>query len=187
LRISHRRNNYKFEAPKNHRVNEAIKVPQVRLIDEMGENYGVVETYKALAMAQDRGLDLVEVSPLAQPPVAKIVNFSKMKYQEEKERRKERAKQKKVEVKGIRLSLRISDHDKEVRIKRAQNFLNDGDKVKLEMLLRGREQQHKDLAADIIKKFVETVNESVPITTEQSLTIMGGRLSIIIVKKIINK
>lgn len=134
-------------------------------------------------MAQDKGLDLVEVSPLADPPVAKIVNYSKLKYQEEKERRKEKAKQKKVEIKGIRLSLRISDHDKEVRIKQAEKFLNQDDKVKLEILLRGRERQHADLAKEIINKFVEEVDKLVPTAVEQPINRQGGKLSIVIAKR----
>jgi len=158
-------------------------VPQVRLIDETGQNIGVIDTAKALAMAREKGLDLIEVSPLAKPPVAKIVDYSKLKYQEEKERRKEKAKQKKVEVKGIRLSLRISEHDKEVRIKQAEKFLNQDDKVKLEMILRGRERQHKDLARDIINKFIEAVDKTIPVSVEQSINIQGGKLSALIAKK----
>lgn len=142
-----------------------------------------MSTAEALALAQDKGLDLVEVSPLANPPVAKIVDYSKLKYQEEKERRKEKAKQKKVEIKGIRLSLRISDHDKEIRVKRAEDFLNDGDKVKVELLLSGRERQHFSLAREIINKFVADINASVPVNVEQPITIQGGKLSVIIAKK----
>lgn len=134
-------------------------------------------------MAQDRGLDLIEVNPLANPPVAKIVDYSKMRYQEEKERRKERAKQKKVEIKGIRLSLRISEHDTEVRVNQAAKFLNQDDKVKLEMLLRGRERQHTDLAKNIINKFVAAVNQIVEVNVEQPLSILGGKLSVMIAKK----
>lgn len=183
MRISRKRSKYKRVQQKRHRTNEYIKVPQVRLIDETGENFGVVDTAKALRMAREKGLDLVEVSPKAQPPVAKIVDYSKLKYQEEKERRKEKAKQKKVEIKGIRLSLRISEHDKEIRIKQAEKFLNQDDKVKIEMSLRGRERQHKDLAREIINKFIGSINTSVPIITEQALNIQGGRLSVVITKK----
>jgi len=153
------------------------------LIDETGQNIGVIATDKALALAQEKGLDLVEVSPLATPPVAKIVDYSKLKYQEEKERRKERAKQKKTEIKGIRLSLRISDHDKEVRIKQAEKFLNHEDKVKIEMILRGRERQHKDLAREIIKKFIDSIDQLIPVKTEQALNIQGSKLSVMIAKK----
>lgn len=168
---------------KRHRINNFIRSEQVRLIDENGQNLGAMSTAEALALAQDKGLDLVEVSPLANPPVAKIVDYSKLKYQEEKERRKEKAKQKKVEIKGIRLSLRISDHDKAIRVKRAEEFLGGGDKVKIELLLSGRERQHFSLAREIVNKFVADINGLVPVNIEQPLTIQGGKLSVIVAKK----
>jgi len=153
------------------------------LIDETGQNIGNISTEKALALAREKGLDLVEVSPLANPPVAKIVDYSKLKYQEEKERRKEKAKQKKIEVKGIRLSLRISEHDKDVRIKQAIKFLNNEDKIKIEMILRGRERQHKDLGSDIINKFINSINSEVETNTEQAIKAQGGKISAVIAKK----
>jgi len=182
LRISYKRQPYK-RIQQKYRTNNFIRVPQVRLIDENGENIGVVETAKALAMAQEGGFDLVEVSPLANPPVAKILNYNKLKYQEEKEKRKEKAKQKKIEVKGIRLSLRISEHDIEIRINQAEKFLGQDDKVKVEMILRGREHQHKNLAREIINKFVESLNKKIPVNVEQPLNIQGGKLSILVAKK----
>ncbi len=183
MRISRRKPNYKKEQQKQHKTNQYIKAPQLRLIDETGENVGVVDTVKALAMAKELGLDLVEVSPKAKPPVAKIVDYSKLKYQEEKDRRKEKASQKKTEVKGIRLSLRISDHDKDVRMKQAEKFLNQDNKVKLEIILRGRERQHKDLARAIINKFIITVGLTTPVIVEQPVNIQGGKLFALIVKK----
>lgn len=183
MRISHKRSKSSFGHEKRHRTNQFIKAPQVRVVDEHGENLGVMDTNKALAIAQDRGLDLIEVSPLAEPPVAKIVDYSKLKYQEEKERRKERAKQKRIEIKGIRLSLRISEHDLQVRVGQAIKFLGQDDKVRLEMLLRGRERQHSDLAKNIIHKFIESVSASVPAGIEQPLSFQGGKLSVIIAKK----
>lgn len=153
------------------------------MIDDSGENIGVIETKKALEMASEKGLDLVEVSPLAKPPVAKIIDYSKLKYQEEKERRKGRANQKKVEIKGIRLSLRIGEGDKMFRVKQAVKFLEADDKVKIEMTLRGREKQHKDLAREIVNKFIQTVNESVETKVEQKLNVQGGKLSVVIAKK----
>jgi len=183
LRISRKKPWLRQSQLKRHRINNFIHCEQVRLIDENGQNLGTLNTADALALARDKGLDLVEVSPLANPPVVKIVDYSKLKYQEEKERRKEKAKQKKIEVKGIRLSLRISGHDKEIRVKRAEDFLNGGDKVKVELLLSGRERQHFDLAREIVNKFVADVNVLVPVNIEQSLTIQGGKLSLIIAKK----
>ncbi|MFA6410274.1 MAG: translation initiation factor IF-3 [Candidatus Buchananbacteria bacterium] len=183
LRISRKKPDYKKTQQKWHRTNQFIRVPQVRLINESGENIGVVDTAEALAMAQEKGLDLIEVNPLANPPVVKIVDYSKLKYQEEKERRKEKAKQKKVEIKGIRLSLRISDHDQEIRINQAEKFLKQEDKVRIEMILKGRERQHFDLARGIINKFVQSVGQALPITVEQPLNVQGGKLSVLIAKK----
>lgn len=183
MRISRKRPHHKRVQIKRYRTNDYIRSAQVRLIDETGENVGVVDTAQALAQAREKGLDLVEVSPLANPPVAKIVDYSKLKYQEEKERRKEKAKQKKVEVKGIRLSLRIGTGDKEVRLKQAIKFLNQEDKVKIEMILRGRERQHTDLAKKIINKFIDSLNQEVETTIEQPLNVQGAKLSVIITKK----
>lgn len=182
MRISKKQSHF-HKPEKRYRTNAFIRVPQVRVIDEDGQNLGVMDTSEALATAQERGLDLVEVSPLAQPPVVKITNFSKLRYQEEKERRKEKAKQKKVEVKGIRLSLRISDHDKEVRVHQAEKFLSQDDKVKVDLILKGRERQHANLAKDIIHKFIESINQLVPTVIEQPLSIQGGKFSVLIAKK----
>ena len=184
MRISHKNSRYKPVQQKRHRTNTFIKTPQVRLIDENGANIGVIDTDKALDMAQERGLDLVEVSPLADPPVVKIVDYSKLKYQEEKERRKEKAKQKKVEIKVVKLSLRIGEHDTNVRIGQAEKFLGQGDKVKIELIMKGREHQHMPLGREKIQKFIDDVNQLVPINTEQAIAITGGNFSAIIVKKI---
>lgn len=183
MRISRRKPKYDKFKQKRYRTNQFIRVPQVRLVDENGQNVGVIDTQKALNMAKESGLDLVEVSPLANPPVAKIVDYSKLKYQEEKERRKEKAKQKKVEVKGIRLSLRISEHDKETRLKQAEKFLNQDDKVKIEIILRGRERRHADLAKEIIHKFIDSLNQTTPVEIEQKLNVQGGKLSVLVAKK----
>ena len=139
-------------------------------------------TPQALTLARERELDLVEVSPLANPPVAKILDFNKFKYEEEKERRREKAKQKKIEIKGVRLSLRISKHDTETRMVQAQGFLNDNDKVRIEMILRGRERQHKDLAEKIIQDFISALHQTIPVKVEQGISAQGGKLSTIIVK-----
>jgi len=165
---------------KRYRINQFIRAEQVRLIDEAGQNLGVMATAAAIALAQDKGLDLVEVFPLAQPPVAKIIDYSKLKYEETKQLRKIKAQQKKVEVKGIRLSLRISQHDIDVRINQSNGFLADGDKVRIEMILRGREKSRLDLARKIINDFITALNQTKPVKVEQALTIQGGKLSILV-------
>ncbi|MBN1778763.1 MAG: translation initiation factor IF-3 [Candidatus Buchananbacteria bacterium] len=183
MRISrkrHQANKYKAEQAKRYHINQHIRAEQVRLIDENGDNVGVVDTSQALAMAQEKDLDLVEVFPLAKPPVAKILDYSKMKYQEEKIKRKGKAQQKKVEIKGIRLSLRIGQHDKDFRIKQAEKFLEDGDKVRIEMILKGREKGHVDLARKNIQQFVDSLNQIKEVKVEQPLSVQGGKLSIIV-------
>lgn len=173
----------KFVDEKLHRANSQIQSPSVRVIDENGVNIGVMDTQMALATARERGLDLIEVSPLANPPVAKIQDFNKFKYQESRDRKKNKAKQKEVETKGIRLSLRIGQNDLNTRLNQALKFLNNNDKVKVELVLRGREMQHKKLAFEIIHKFIESINNALPIRTEQESTFQGGRISTIIAKK----
>lgn len=186
MRISRKkgkRAQQKQDAAKQYRLNNRIRVPELRVIDENGDNVGVISTQDALALAQEKGLDLVEVSPMAQPPVAKILDFNKLKYQEEKDRRKERASQKKVETKGIRLSFRISDHDAQVRMKQAEKFLGQDHKVKIEMILRGRERRHMDMAKENITKFIDEINQHTPVFVEQAIGAQGGKLSVLIAKK----
>lgn len=184
MRISRRFKFKKIHRPQyRYRLNQFIKAPEVRLIDETGQNLGITPTAKALAMARERELDLIEVSPLANPPVAKIFDFSKLKYQEEKERRKERAHQQKIEVKGIRLSLRISRHDIETRLIQSKKFLTEGNKIRIELILKGRERQHRDLAIKIINNFIESLNQKLPIKIEQEIKIQGGQLSMLVTKK----
>jgi len=182
LRISRRKPKKKILVYR-YRTNQYIRAEKVRVIDEDGQNLDVMPTSKALALARQKGLDLVEVSPVANPPVARIINYSKFKYEEEKEQRKIKAKQKKVETKIIRLSLRIGKHDKQVRLDSAKKFLEDNDKVKIELNLRGRERQHKNLAKQIIEEFIMALNSEIETRIEQKLNISGGKLDILIAKK----
>lgn len=160
-------------------MNRDIRVPEVRLVDENGENVGVVTTEDALQRAIAADLDLVEVSPLARPPVAKILSFHTFKYQKEKEVQRQKAKQKKQELKGVRLSLRIGTHDREVRLEQAIRFLDEGNKLKVELPLRGRENQHTDLATQLMQGFVDDLKKSFQITLEQPIQKLGNRLSVI--------
>lgn len=168
------------EAPR-YRINQFITVPEVRLVDDEGVNVGVISTEKARAMAEERDLDLIEVSPKAVPPVCRLENYGSFKYKEEKEKQKQKAKQKNVEVKGIRLSLNIAAHDRDVRIAKANEFFDEGNKVTVEIILRGREKQHVDLARQTITDFVKLLGDSVAI--EQQLTVQGGRLATIVYRK----
>ena len=136
-----------------------------------------MRTAEALKLAQERGFDLVEVAPMAKPPVCRLDDFGAFKYRQEKAERKSKAKQKKVEVKGIRLSLKMGQHDFEHRVDRAKKFLAVGDKVKIEMILRGREMQHQDRARQKIDEFLKLVGET---KVEQALSRQGKRYTMLI-------
>jgi len=133
--------------------NEKIRAEKVFLINEEGENVGVMETYKALELAQEAGLDLVEVNPKAEIPVAKILDLGQFKYEQEKKKHKQKVLQKKVETKNVRLTFRISKHDFDVRVEQTAKFLLKGNKVKIDLSLRGREKQHFEKAREIIMEF----------------------------------
>lgn len=168
------------------RANERIRVPEIRLIDEDGNARGVVNTKEALAEAQEKGFDLIEVNPKAQPPIAKFADFGKLQYEKEKLKQKQKAKLKKVETKGIRMSFRISDHDLGVRLKQANKFLDKGHKLKIELTMRGRENAYKDEAVAKVLKFIEDIKEQRPddeIITEQYPKKQGGRISTVIAIK----
>ncbi len=164
-------------------VNQQIREPEVRLIDEEGKSMGVLPTAQALELARERGYDLILVSPKALPPVARIMDYGKFQYDQEKQLRKQKTKQKKIETKVIRLSARIGSHDAEIRLNQAQKFLSEGNKVKIEIILKGRERQHANLAYDLINNFVKSLSQQMTIVTEEPLTSLGGRLTTVIAKK----
>lgn len=139
-----------------------------------------METYKAISLAREQDLDLVEVSPIAKPPVCKIMDYGAYQYQQEKKERKHKAKQKKVEIKGIRLGLNIGAHDLEIRKNQSLKFFEKGDKVKIELILRGRERAFADRARTIMEEFSKSLGDDVVI--EQPLMRQGGRLSILVAK-----
>ncbi|MEW6610870.1 MAG: translation initiation factor IF-3 [Patescibacteria group bacterium] len=178
MHLRHRRRpKQKPELIKLARVNRFISSPEVRVIDQQGQNLGILPVAQALQIAQSAGLDLVEVNPKAEPPVCRIINYGQYRYEQEKEARKAKAKQKMIEIKGIRLSLRIKGVDLELRKSQAAEFLERGDKVKIEMVLRGREKAHMDLAQRIIDDFVASLPYAAVI---QPISRMGGRISLVV-------
>ena len=134
-------------------------------------------------MAREQELDLVEINPKAVPPIAQILDFTHFKYQKEKEARKQKARTHVAELKGIRLSMRISEGDMGVRQKQAEKFLSRGDKVKVEIILRGRERGKAPMAYEIIKKFVTRLEENTAIRHEQVPTRQGNKITAIVAKK----
>jgi translation initiation factor IF-3 len=139
---------------------------------------GIMKIEEALALAREREVDLVEISPQAKPPVVKLLNYDKYRYQQEKLAQEARKKVKKVALKGIRLSVRIGEHDLNFKAKQTSEFVSDGNKVKVDVVMRGREQAHPELAFDLIKKFQSLI--SVPFVKENGPTKMGNTVSIIV-------
>lgn len=156
-----------------YRINNQIRSQNVRLIDEKNNHIGIVSTAEAVKIARERNYDLVEISPKAAPPVAKLLNFGQFKYDLKKKEQGQKIKQKKTELKGIRLSFRIGKGDLEVRSNQAKKFLSQGNKVKIEMILKGREKAHFDLAKEIVKHFIENLGE---VNIEQPISRQGGKL-----------
>ena len=148
-------------------VNNRIRAKEVRLIDESGNQIGVVSLEKALNLSKEKNLDLIQVTAKVDPPVCKIGDYGKYLYQLKK--KESSSKQKKSETKGIRLSFKISEHDMQTRMKQAEKFLKKGDKIKIELRLRGREKAHQDMAREKIKKFVEELNNLIPVKTEREI------------------
>ncbi|MDB5379126.1 MAG: translation initiation factor [Rubritepida sp.] len=148
-------------------MNEEIRVPQVRLIDEAGEMLGVLSIRDALYKAYQAGLDLLEISPNAVPPVCKITDYGKFKYEQQKKANEARKKQKVVEIKEIKVRPNIDDHDYDVKMRQAKGFIGEGDKVKVTLRFRGREMAHQELGVKLLERIrtelVELVKvESMP-------------------------
>ena len=143
---------------KHYRLNYQIASPTLRLLDEEGKQIGVVSKLEALQMAKEKGIDVVEIAASAKPPVAKLIDFKKFKYQEAKKDRESRKSQKNVGVKEIRLRPFIGQHDFDTRLKRAREFIDNGNQVKLSLFFRGREITRKQFGFDVMKRFIEALN-----------------------------
>jgi translation initiation factor IF-3 len=141
------------------RVNEEIGVPRVRLIDARGNMVGIVSRNEALERAAEAGLDLVEIASNADPPVCKILDYGKYKYEEQKKKSEARKKQKTIEVKEIKLRPGIDDHDYAVKMRAMRNFIEEGDKVKITMRFRGRELAHQDLGMNVLMRVKNDLDE----------------------------
>lgn len=140
-------------------INEQIRDKEIRLIDENGNQLGILSAREAQKLADERRLDLVKISPAAKPPVCKIMDYSKYKFDQAKKEKEARKKQKVISVKELRLSPNIDTHDVEVKVKKAVEFLKDGNKVKISIRFRGRELGRTDMAVDIMNGFAEQVSE----------------------------
>lgn len=145
----------------------------------MGANLDVLQTSEALRLAKEKGLDLVEISPTANPPVAKIISFDKYRYQEEKKWKKQRARQKIQEMKQVQISVKEAEHDLEIKASRVNKFLDEGHKVEIVLVLRGREKAHQDFAKQKLKNFMKIVNPDHKVLMDIKYTGRGFNTQII--------
>ena len=150
-------------------INEQIRDKEIRLIDENGENRGIVAIREALALAADAGLDLIEISPQAVPPVCKIFDYGKYKYEQQKKKNEARKNQKVVNIKELKLRPMIDTHDYEVKIKQARKFLTQGDKVKFTMRFKGREMSANDMGKEVLKRIVDDLEGICKVESEPKL------------------
>ncbi|MBR2431145.1 translation initiation factor IF-3 [bacterium] len=157
-------------------INEKIRVKEVRLIDENGNNHGVISTAQALRMAEEADLDLVVISPNQAPPVAKILNYGKYKYELEKKAKEAKKKQHVVDVKEVKVRYKIDTHDYEVRLKNIRKFISQGNKVKIVVMLRGREMQHSHLAVELAERFIADLAND-PISVEKKPMVEGRNVT----------
>ncbi|HET8786570.1 MAG TPA: translation initiation factor IF-3 [Candidatus Limnocylindrales bacterium] len=141
------------------RVNQMIRIPQVRVVDEEGAQLGVMPTPRALEMAQERGYDLVEVAPMAQPPVVRFLDYGQYKYELTKREKENKRKQRSVTFKEVRLTPKIGVGDFDTKVHRAIEFLEDGDRIKVTVRFRGRELTHPEIGRNLIARFVERVKD----------------------------
>ena len=159
-------------------INDRINAKSVRVISEKGEMVGVLETREAIKMAFAQGLDLVQVSPNASPPVCKIIDYGKYKYQLQKKQAEAKKKQKTFEVKEVKLRPGIEDHDYEVKLKSIQRFLNEGDKVKITLRFKGREMAYHQRGMDVLKKLESEIESLAKI--EQVPTLEGKQMIMVV-------
>ncbi|NLY51957.1 MAG: translation initiation factor IF-3 [Firmicutes bacterium] len=151
------------------RVNSRIRARDVRVISPEGEQLGIMSIRDALRAAQERDLDLVEVAPNARPPVCRIMDYGKYKYEQTKRQKEARKKQKVISIKEVRMSPKIEEHDFQVKVKNAERFLKDGNKVKVSVRFRGREVVHSDLARDMLLQMAKDIEHIAKIDRQPAI------------------
>ncbi|MEP6710316.1 MAG: translation initiation factor IF-3 [Candidatus Saccharibacteria bacterium] len=163
------------------RINEAIRAKELRVIGASGEQLGILPRSEALKLAEEAGVDLVEISPQADPPVAKIIDWGKYQYQKMKEQQKNRKSSKQSELKQMRFGLKIGSGDLEIKLRKIRSFLTEGHKVRIQIFYRGREMAHKELGYEMIEKITALLEDDA--TVEQQPQMAGRNLSIVVRSK----
>ncbi len=163
------------------RTNEQIRAPELRVIGQSGEQLGIISRQEALKLAEDAGLDLVEISPNADPPVAKIVDWGKFQYQKMKEAQKNRRSNKQSELKQMRFGLKIGQGDLEIKLRKVREFLEQGHKVRIQIFYRGREMAHREIGYEMINKIGTLLEDDA--VFEHQPQMAGRNLSVVVRKK----
>lgn len=163
------------------RINEEIRIREVRVTGANGEQLGIMQTRDALKLAEDQHLDLVEVAPKARPPVCRIMDFGKYRYEQQKRDKEARKKQKVITIKEVKLRPNIEQHDFDVKLKNAQRFIEEGNKVKVTVMFRGRELSHPELGTTILNKMSEAMSENVNV--ERTAKLEGKNMTMILSPK----
>ncbi len=168
---------FNIATEKNHRINAEIRVPEVRLIDSEGEQLGVVKIAEALQKAEEADLDLVEIAPDAQPPVCRIMDYGKFRYQEQKRQQEARAKQKTVNVKEVKFRPATDEGDYQVKLRNVRRFIESGDKAKITLRFRGREMAHQKLGMQVLERVKDDLGELVQV---ESMPKLEGRQMVMV-------
>ena len=168
-------------APRGPRINQRIRVKQVRCIDADGSQLGVIDPHDALAKASEQGLDLVEIAADQRPPVCRIMDYGRFKYEQKKKDKESKKKQHQATVKEVRVRPKIAEHDVMVKVRKAREFLEEGDKVQINCLFRGREMAHKDVGMDAINKVMVHLEDIAKI--ERPARMEGRRMVMLVTRK----
>ena len=163
------------------RINEEIRIKEVRVTDANGEQLGIMATRDALRLAEDQHLDLVEVAPKARPPVCRIMDFGKYRYEQQKREKEAKKKQKVITIKEVKLRPNIEQHDFDVKLKNASRFVEEGNKVKITIMFRGRELSHPELGNALLDRAVETLGDTV--TVERAAKLEGKNMTMVVSPK----
>jgi translation initiation factor IF-3 len=162
-------------------MNNMIRVPEIRCIDENGEQMGIIPTRQALVRAHEAGLDLVEISATCKPPVCRIMDHGKFKFEQEKKKKEQKKKQNIVKLKEVKFHVNVGDNDYQTKLRHAREFIEGGDRVKISLMFRGRENAHKELGFELMKRIVTDTAEYAGV--EQTPRLMGRNMYMMLIPK----
>lgn len=162
-------------------MNNMIRVPEIRCIDEDGEQMGIIPTREALTRAHETGLDLVEINATAKPPVCRIMDHGKFKYEQDKKKKEQKKRQVVVKLKEVKFHVNVGDHDYETKLRHAREFLEGGNRVKLSLMFRGRENAHRELGFELMKRVEKDLSEIASV--EQAPRLQGRNIFMMVIPK----